>query len=73
MTFAELQASLLVFGLGERATLKEIKIRHRELHFQMKFSGRLTPPGKQKKRGGDDRLPLDNFFRTPETLWIKQA
>lgn len=31
MTFAELQASLLVFGLGERATLKEIKTRHREL------------------------------------------
>ena len=31
MTFAELQASLQVFGLGERATLKEIKARHREL------------------------------------------
>jgi len=31
MAFAELQASLVVFGLGERATLKEIKTRHREL------------------------------------------
>ena len=31
MTFAELQTSLEVFGLGERATLKEIKSRHREL------------------------------------------
>ena len=31
MTYAELQASLVVFGLGERATLKEIKTRHREL------------------------------------------
>jgi DnaJ-class molecular chaperone len=31
MTFQELQASLFVFGLGERATLKEIKARHREL------------------------------------------
>jgi curved DNA-binding protein CbpA len=31
MTFAELQASLVAFGLGERATLKEIKTRHREL------------------------------------------
>ena len=31
MTFAELQASLVLFGLGERATLKEIKARHREL------------------------------------------
>lgn len=31
MTFAELQASLTVFDLGERATLREIKVRHREL------------------------------------------
>ena len=31
MTFTELRTSLVVFGLGERATLKEIKTRHREL------------------------------------------
>ena len=31
MTFAELQMALRVLGLGERATLKEIKSRHREL------------------------------------------
>jgi hypothetical protein len=31
MTYAELQESLLVFGLGNRATLREIKARHREL------------------------------------------
>ncbi len=31
MTYGELQKSLLVFGLGERATLREIKSRHREL------------------------------------------
>jgi DnaJ-class molecular chaperone len=31
MTYEELQESLLVFGLGERATLREIKSRHREL------------------------------------------
>lgn len=31
MTYAELQSSLEVFGLGERATLKEIKARYREL------------------------------------------
>lgn len=31
MTYAELRESLLVFGLGERATLREIRKRHREL------------------------------------------
>jgi DnaJ-like protein len=31
MTYAELQEGLRVFGLGERATLREIKARHREL------------------------------------------
>jgi curved DNA-binding protein CbpA len=31
MTYAELKESLRVLGLGERATLKEIKSRHREL------------------------------------------
>ena len=31
MTYAELQVSRKVFGLGNRAMLKEIKIRHREL------------------------------------------
>lgn len=31
MTYAELQAALRVFGLGEQASLKEIKSRHREL------------------------------------------
>ncbi len=31
MTYAELRESLLVFGLGDRATLGEIKARHREL------------------------------------------
>ncbi|HOP39990.1 MAG TPA: J domain-containing protein [Geobacteraceae bacterium] len=31
MTFAELQEALHVFGLGDRATLKEIRTRHREL------------------------------------------
>lgn len=31
MTYAELREALLVFGLGERATLKEIRARHREL------------------------------------------
>ncbi len=31
MTYEELQAALRLFGLGERATLREIKGRHREL------------------------------------------
>jgi len=31
MDYAELQAALKVFGLGERATLREIKARQREL------------------------------------------
>lgn len=31
MTYADLQETLRVLGLGERATLKEIKTRHREL------------------------------------------
>jgi DnaJ-class molecular chaperone len=31
MTFAEFQKALRVLGLGERATLKEIKSRHRAL------------------------------------------
>lgn len=31
MTHAELQEALLVLGLGESASLKEIKARHREL------------------------------------------
>ncbi len=30
MTYADLQEALRVLGLGERATLKEIKARHRE-------------------------------------------
>jgi len=31
MTYKELTLALKVFGLGERATLKEVKERHREL------------------------------------------
>jgi hypothetical protein len=31
MTYADLQEALRVLGIGERATLKEIKARHREL------------------------------------------
>ena len=31
MTYRELQDALAVFGLGERATLKQIKARHRAL------------------------------------------
>lgn len=31
MTFYELQQALAVFGFGDRATLKEIKKRHRQL------------------------------------------
>jgi DnaJ-class molecular chaperone len=31
MTYSNLQEALRVLGLGERATLKEIKTRHREL------------------------------------------
>ena len=31
MTYVDLQEALRVLGLGERATLKEIKARHREL------------------------------------------
>jgi len=31
MTYADLQKALRVLGLGERATLREIKARHREL------------------------------------------
>ncbi|TLM64265.1 MAG: J domain-containing protein [Deltaproteobacteria bacterium] len=31
MTYRELQEALAVFGLGERATLKQIRTRHREL------------------------------------------
>jgi len=31
MTYAQLQESLGVLGLGERSTLREIKTRHREL------------------------------------------
>jgi len=31
MTYADLQQALLIFGLGERATLKDIKSRYRTL------------------------------------------
>ena len=31
MTYADLKEALLVMDLGERVTLKEIKIRHKEL------------------------------------------
>lgn len=31
MTYRELQEAAAIFGLGERATLKEIKARHRAL------------------------------------------
>lgn len=31
MTYQELKTAVAVFGLGEHATLKEIKSRHREL------------------------------------------
>jgi hypothetical protein len=31
MTYRELQEALGIFGLGERATLRQIKARHREL------------------------------------------
>lgn len=31
MTYADLQEALRIFGLGERATLREIRTRHRSL------------------------------------------
>jgi curved DNA-binding protein CbpA len=31
MTFADLQQALAIFGLAERATVREIKARHRDL------------------------------------------
>lgn len=31
MTYADLQDALRIFGLGERATLREIRTRHRSL------------------------------------------
>lgn len=31
MTYRELQEAVALFGLGERATLKQIKARHRDL------------------------------------------
>jgi curved DNA-binding protein CbpA len=31
MTYADLQAALLILGLSERSTLREIKTRHRQL------------------------------------------
>lgn len=31
MTYADLQEALRIFGLGERATLSDIKARHRQL------------------------------------------
>jgi DnaJ-class molecular chaperone len=48
MTYEELQESLQVFGLGERATLSEIKSRHRQLV-------KLYHPDAQ---GGDDQYHI---------------
>ena len=31
MTYSDLQSALRIFGIGERATLQQIKRRHREL------------------------------------------
>jgi DnaJ-class molecular chaperone len=47
MTYEELQKSLFVFGPDKRATLREIKSRHRELvkRYHPNTKGNMIPTG----------------------------
>lgn len=60
MTFDDLQAALRVLSLGERATLKEIKVRHRELvKRHHSDSGHASDPEIIRKVNASYRLLLD--------------
>jgi DnaJ-class molecular chaperone len=60
MTHAELQEALRVLGLGERATLKEIKSRHRALVKQYHpDAGATTEPEAIRQVNAAYRLVMD--------------
>lgn len=60
MTYQELTAALKVFGLGERATLKEIKSRHRELVKRYHpDAGSAEDPGTIRKINAAYRVLID--------------
>lgn len=60
MTYAELQESLRVLGLGERSTLGEIKTRHRQLvKRHHPDSGNAGDPEMIRKVNAAYRIVLD--------------
>lgn len=60
MTYEELQSALGTLGLGERATLKQIKARHRELVKRFHpDSGNPADPAKIREINAAYRLLTD--------------
>jgi DnaJ-class molecular chaperone len=60
MTYKELRAALKVFELGERASLKEIRSRHRELVKRYHpDAGSADDPGEIRKVNAAYRVLLD--------------
>lgn len=60
MTFEDLRLALEIFGLPERATLGEIKARHRELaKCHHPDSGAEPDPERMKKIGAAHRILMD--------------
>lgn len=60
MTYADLREALRILGLGERATLKEIKTRHREMVKQHHpDTGSTCDPETIRKVNAAYRLLLD--------------
>jgi DnaJ-class molecular chaperone len=60
MTYEQLRAALLEFGLGDRASLKEIKSRHRELVKQYHpDTGESHDPEKIRRVNASYRVLLD--------------
>jgi len=60
MTYIELQEALRVLGLGERATMREIKARHRELvKRHHPDAGAMSEPVEIRKINAAYRIIMD--------------
>ena len=78
MTYRQLQDALAVFGLGERATLKEIKTRHRTLaKIHHPDRGEASDPEKMRQVNAAYRILLaycENYrFNFGEAEFLEQV
>lgn len=60
MTYADLQEAYLILGLGERASLRDIKARHRELvKRHHPDAGNMSEPDTIRKINAAYRIVMD--------------